>query len=277
MITEAVAGSLFSWVDLDGNTQTLDVDVVLAATDKRSMKLTEHSVEDGSVITDHVVLQPETLNLELLVTQTPFPSASQPATPLVLSARKQRLTKQQFKLEVPPNAFQPGGFLLLSQGARSAIGAVTGALLGRTAGNNTFTGSRAEMVDVNVTASVFQPNEGDRVGAVHDKLVEIMSQVLKVTISFKGRLYLDYLLTEVELVQSFGSAKFKVQAQAFRTVSGVTVSLPDPSDFRTLAKNAKGNKSTKTPDPDPAKRAKTIAAKGFDGGRNYLNTLMGVP
>jgi hypothetical protein len=55
--------------------------------------------------------------------------------------------------------------------------------------------------------------------------------------------------------------RFKVEARAFRAVTGVNVVLPDPADFRALPKLAKGNAPTKTPDPDPTKtkRGKSAA------------------
>ena len=271
--TEAVAGSLFSWVDADGNTQTLDVDVVMSANDKRSMKMTDHVVEDGATITDHIVLLPEIISMDLLVTQTPFPTPSQAASALSLTGSKQKLSEQKVELKIPPNNFQPGGFLLLSQGARQAVGAVAGALLGAAglAPGNTLQGSKAEVQGTNLTAQVYQPADGDRVGAVHDKLIEIMVQALRVTVSFKGRLYIDYLLTEVELNQSFGHGKFQVQARALHTVSGESVDLPDPADFRAIAKATKGNKNTKVPDPDPKKAMKS-AAKHTAG---FINKVAG--
>jgi hypothetical protein len=277
-ITEAVAGSLFSWVDADGNTQTLDVDVVMSSSDKRSMKMTDHVVEDGSVITDHIVLQPASVSMDLIVTQTPMPGPNDSSsTASVGSAKKQNPVRKVQELKIPPNNFQPGGFLLLSSGARQAVGAVTGALLGAVGlggpPGNRFEGSDySEQAERDVKVSAYRPEEKDYVAAVHDKLIEIMEQVLPVTVSFKGRLYIDYHLTEIELSQSFGHGRFKVEIRQLRKVSGTTVSLPDPADFRANAKVTKGNKNATQPKPDVTKPMKS-AAKHTAG---FVNKVAGI-
>jgi hypothetical protein len=244
MASESRVESLFSWQDASGNTSTLDVDVVMTANDTREAKLTDHVVETGAVITDHVVIQPESLSLDLVVTQTPMTAGNGfTMTSGEISAPGQKLKAQTHPIKVQPSAFQPGGFLLLSTGLRGAISSLLGAAGGN---SDQMSGSKVETTASSLRVSTLQSASAvDRVGDVHDRLVEIMNGALLVTVSFKGRLYIDYLLTKVELLQQAGKAgmgTFKVTARAFRTVTGTTVSLPDPADFRALPKVNKGNK-----------------------------------
>ncbi len=253
MSSEVIAQSLFSWLDDAGNTNTLDVDVVMASADKRTAKLTDHVVENGSVITDHVVIMPESLALELVVSQTPIKADGFAPAPLSLTSSGQKLTAANYTLDVRPSQFQPGGFLFLSAGLRSVVGN----LLSGGAAAPSMTGSAVEETQSSFSVQTLQAvAPGDRVIAVHDSLIEILDKALLVTVSFKGRLFTDYLLTEVELTQAagkFGTGKFRVEARAFRTVTGTQVQLPDPADFRALPNTNKGNKSGTTPDPDPKK------------------------
>ncbi len=269
-MTEALTASLFSWDDADGNAHTLDVDVVTAATDRRTAKLTDHVVETGAVITDHVVIQPEELTLELVVSQTPLRGVGFARQRAEREVGGTRLDKKSHPLNVPPNAFQPGGFLLLSQGARQAVGAVIGLIAGAAGVASTFEGHEQVQTRGTIGVDVLQSDSPvDRVNETHDRLVDIMNGALPVTVSFKGKLYKEYLLTEVELNHGagyFGGGKFKVQARAFRTVTGTTAQLPDPADFRAAAKKAAGNKPPKGGNPDPAKALRKSQAKHLKDG-----------
>jgi hypothetical protein len=265
--SEAIADSLFSWLDAAGNTNTLDVDVAMSTKDKRTVKLTDHVVETGSVVTDHIVIMPEELSFELVMTQSPFAGRNAPGFAMGASnitAAGRQLTPDTNTISVRKSQFQPGGFLLLSSGLRSVISSVFGGedLPGRASG------SRSTETTAVMAANVLQASAPvDRVNATHDTLIEIMNTGLLVTVSFKGRLYIDYLLTSVELSQGPGEAgmgRFMVDLRAFRTVEGVNVVLPDPADFRALPQVKKGNVPATTPNPDPTKRAKSDAARLAD-------------
>jgi hypothetical protein len=267
MASEAIADSLFSWLDAAGNTNTLDVDVVMSTNDKRVAHLSDHVVETGAVVTDHIVLRPEVLQFELLVTQTPMggPNMSEQALPI--QVRAGTLSAARVPINIRKSQFQPGGFLLLSSGVRSVIGGLLGGGQDRP---STFEGKVSTMQVSTVQARTLQATGGDvdYVNEAFDTLVGILNTGLLVTVSFKGRLYIDYLLTSVELSQGKGDAgcgRFKVEARAFRTVSGVNVDLPDPADFRALPTQKKGNQPAKTPDPDPTKRGRSLSDRGVGG------------
>ena len=267
--------SLFSWEDGSGATQVLNVDVVMSLSDKRSAKLTDYVVETGSVITDHVVIQPETLSMDLIVTQTPLRGPGMTLQKLGIESTSQQLAPQQYPLNVPPSRFQPGGFLLLSQGLRTVITAGANALLGAVGlaapDGSRMTGSVVRLVSTSANPTTLQADaKVDRVVAVHDQLVSIMEGKLLVTVSFKGKLYVDYLITDIDLSHqagAFGRGSFKVQARAFRTVTGVAAQLPSPADFRAKASVKKGNKPGITPDPDPTKaaQAQSLISRGAEG------------
>lgn len=276
-MSEAIADSLFSWLDPAGNVNTLDVDVVMSTRDKRMARLSDHVVETGAVVTDHIVIQPEVLDFELLVTQTPMGGSGMSLIPVSLELSNRSLVPASLPISVAPSRFQPGGFLLLSTGLRSVVAGLFG-------GGGADTPSQAQGSASRATTSALQVNvlqvtagaPVDPVNDTHDTLIEIMNTGLLVTVSFKGRLYLDYLLTSVELSQGKGEAgcgRFKVEARAFRTVTGVNVALPDPADFRALPKVSKGNTPAKTADPDPTKR---VRGEGLVSRSDTVRKALGI-
>jgi hypothetical protein len=273
----ASTDSLFSWEDESGTTQTLDVDVVMAAADKRTAKVTDHVVETGVVISDHVVIQPESLSMELLVTQTPFTGTQ---VSIGIDAPSSKLVSKNYPLDVRPSEFVPGGFFLLTQGVQAVVASVANALLGAAGAGTQMKGSERQETSAKLTAQVIQGDNADRVADVHDKLIEILNGAMPVTVSFKGRLYVDYLLEEVELTHAagkFGAGTFKVKARALNTVDAATAALPDPADFRAKAAVPKGNKPSTTPDPDPKKSMKSALAHTADGDvTKGLKSLVGL-
>lgn len=285
MSSEALADSLFSWVDKVGNTQTLNVDVVMSLTDKRTVKLTDHTVEDGSVITDHAIIMPESISFELVVSQTPIGGPGMKRGSVDVSFEGRALGAESYPLDVRKSQFQPGGFLLLSSGLRD----IKSSLIGRDQPVTKYNGSTLDKTSGSVKAIVaVATTPSDLVNGAHDRLVEILQNLQRVTISFKGRLYIDYLLTEVELTHAAGQVgmgRFKCSARTINTVTGTSVKLPDPADFRATPQKNKGNKASTTPDPDPAKLASVApsrAAAGVDslsadneGAGDFFNKLVG--
>lgn len=275
--SEILTSSLFSWEDESGQTQTLDVDVVMAAVDRRTAKMTDHVVEDGSVITDHVVVMPESISLDLTVTQTPIGPAGMVKGPISISWETNDLVRASYPLKVEPSRFVPGGFLALSSPLRSAVTEAGNALLrtvglGGPASPNGYAGHALQKGVKSGQAQVHQVIEqGDLVSRAHDKLVGILDRKLPVSVSFKGRLYLNYILTEVTLTQAAGCGRFHVEARALRVVQGTPVQLPNPADFRAQKQQQKGGKGGTTPDPDPTKQATSDWLRLSEGAGDFFS------
>jgi len=65
-------------VFLNGNDlDTLDLDAALQFAETHTAQVTEHPVETGATVSDHVILRPKTLRIEGIITATPLPT---PAT-----------------------------------------------------------------------------------------------------------------------------------------------------------------------------------------------------
>lgn len=289
MPLETISSNLFTWVDAAGTTRVLNADVVMNSEDIREAKPTEHTVEDGSVITDHIVILPEQVSFKLVVTQTPIrPEANfdYVADEVALNVKSTGRQSQDYPLAVRPSQFVPGGFLLISQGVRTVVQGVADSLLGSATGgavgNSSFRGStNTEFV------SGFKPlvlkNTGgsaevDRVNLVHSQLVEILNSRSRVTVNFKGRAYSDYNLLRVHLSEKsgkFGSAEIDVALKKIPTVDGETVNVPSPADFKAAKKKTSGNKKSKPKSEKQTAEAITLARRGATtdaAGENFAVT-----
>lgn len=269
MPLESESNSLFAWSDASGTFRQLDVDVVMSSDDTREAKKTEHTVEDGSIITDHLVVLPEKVSFKLIVTQTPIVESEDFApTQAEISTTQATLESQQYPLEVRPSQFRPGGFLLLSRGVQAAVAEVSQALLGGSGLSATaLEGRKVSKYSVQYSPQVLRATNGpiDRVNTVHSQLVEILNQRLPVTVSFKGRPYEDYHLLQVTLSErpgKFGSAELDVSLEKLDIVSGETVQLPDPADFKARPKKKVGNKSSKAKDDKKVQQGVGLTRRG---------------
>jgi len=65
--------TVLQWVDpIDGKTETMALDVCLSATHSSGAAPTNHPVEDGSEITDHVEQKPKDFSFEAFISNDPF-------------------------------------------------------------------------------------------------------------------------------------------------------------------------------------------------------------
>jgi hypothetical protein len=62
----------FAYTDDLGSIQFFECDVDLSRMHRREAMLTDFPVEDGTTITDHVIIRPDTLTMEIMVSDTPL-------------------------------------------------------------------------------------------------------------------------------------------------------------------------------------------------------------
>ncbi len=63
--------------NLGNQCRALDVDATLQITECLTAQATDHPLETGAVISDHVIIRPKTLKLEGLITSTPLPKPNE--------------------------------------------------------------------------------------------------------------------------------------------------------------------------------------------------------
>ncbi len=231
---------ILSWVDESETRHVVDVDVVPSHTDDRTADVTSHPIEKGANINDHIIQQPDRLTLEIAQTQTPFIT---PTRSDIAFSKPAGFSVKNVKLEVQPNAFRPGGLFFLTQAAGAAVGALTNAL-GLT--------SATAAPSVNVIVS---DGPKDRIGDLHDALIKVKSEGRFCTVTFRGRIYPNYICTKVSWKTQKGEAglgRFTIELQSINVVETATADLPNPASLRLkpVQTSTKPAKSVGNPKPD---------------------------
>lgn len=244
---------LIKWVDASGATKALTA-AVRGYTDERTAEVVQQPVEGGSVISDHVIQNPDTLSLELIESNTPitiregFDKKALDLSPFVRASR-----------------FSPSGLLAITRAAGAAVGAVVEAV-GSLFGSNP-----------SVPSPTTLQSEGEKEQDIENNLYTLLIQLKEnppssgVEISVGGRQYESFLLARVSKTKTaLGPTTFPIDGVRFRTVSTASVPLPDPS--KEIAKGAQG-RGNKPPKPLTDEAADALAAGETSGAKALLDKL----
>jgi hypothetical protein len=196
------------WLVWDGG--SLTADVVTAITDTATVEVTDHPVETGSTISDHVQRIPKTIQVEF----------AQSTLPLKFS----ELTWKQHEISVRPSAFVPSGLLAVSMMAGAVVGAAA-----------SLVGLGGEGPQTKIWSLTAKDEDKDRIQELHDQLLDLLDGGTTVTFVFGERTLSGYVLTEVRRTVQAGSgglARFSVSAKHVQTVATSSLSalggLPIP-------------------------------------------------
>ena len=233
--------TLISWDDDLGVTHVVKCDAIVSFRDTRESEITQHSIENGSEITDHIIHKPPSLTVEVH-------QSNEPAEP------DKDYSREPLDLEVVENNFKPQGLFLI----HSAAGALVGSILGKKKQGKPY---------------ILQPDtESDRILELHDKLIDAWQNGYSISLDQYGRSYADYVLSFVEYTRE-GNGKgglglFRLELVTVRTVSTATTELPDPADLHAKPQTDRGNKPGQSSDADPSEVVKSgsLAYEAIFGG-----------
>lgn len=242
------------------------IDVSLSETHGVSAEVTDHPVEEGANIADHIRPQPRTFSIQGLVTNTPIEvpgshmgnARADNSTLTLTSARSvpQRVPPQSVTIEGEPSL---GAFGYIP-GANQAV-AILGALKLEVRAKRQFAAEHNRVdnqVTQNYPATVLHFTESfDRVGQVHAALVNVVEASKLVTIVTGLVKYDSVALTDVSFERSRevgrDALKFSAQARVLRIVQSETVKLPDPVQPRAKPEKPQGQQQ---PQRTPYKQVK---------------------
>lgn len=203
----------------------LHFDVVISEEHTRGAEVTDHTVETGIAITDHVRPLPDLLELEVFVSETPIQSSDAQVGPL--------------PLQINP-AGQQGG--LLSGGTTALAGsALIAAGLLQSPYPNT------------ITAQVLQfDTEHNYVNTCYDTLTRLRNTATIIAVVTPKEVYFNMVIARIEMHRDSStgtSARFRIEMKEVRLVSSNIVSAPLPSIPRAGEINNLGKKDPSTPEP----------------------------
>lgn len=208
--------------------------------------LTQYAIEDGSLISDHIIRQPQTLDLTLVQTETPISETTGFTRVLQsLGFDTRPSAKQDGKAPIRQSEFRPAPLLALSGAAKSL-------LFGGPAKEVKWQGLKADAPLAKKQLQVHVLSAGSpvaRVNEFHAALLGILQQGLVCIVTVKGKSYVDLVLTSVTRTDAggqAGKASFKASFKQIATVETKTVTLPP-------VPKAKAPKQQAPKPPEPTK------------------------
>ncbi len=230
------------WITWDGGALTADVVTDISA--EHSAEVTEHPIEDGSTIADHVDVKPPSVAFE-------FAQSSQ-------SLKDDDLKWQQAPINVRESQFHPQGLLALTMLAGAAVGALTNAI--------GLTHDAGALKTWTLTAK----EDKDRIHEMHDALIAVQKAVKKVAFSYQGLVLTDYIITAIKYHRdnkAGGICRFAIEAKHIDVVKTAASSLVPgaaalTSVVRSLPLVSKGDQNVKAVEKAVIK--KSMLASGLD-------------
>lgn len=214
-------GAFLTWTPGAGPQQSLFFDVVTEETQTLTSTATEHPVEDGANIADHVKRELDQVTLEVFVSNQP-----------IYDLNKRGGKVARIDLKVPtfkaPFAPTPGAVF-------SAVGDAIGGLL---AGNVATPSPNVLQWD----------SEFDAVGETQALLEKLRKEVQLVDVVTSVRLYENMFLEKIEVSRNAGTgdgAKISLSFKEIRKVAVSIVNAPIPTEARGATPKPKGSQSPK--------------------------------
>ena len=239
--------TVVTWTDDAGAVVSLELDVDLQESHDLSSEITEHPVEEGADVTDHVRPRLRRVSIEGYVSDTPMlgnPGVAELAEFVSL------------ELQIPEKPRQ----LSLSAGLQAGVGAVKEAVFGPTP-------------PIKVTMLTLDDFKS-RKRAVYDALEDarLNARLCRVITSLHE--YDNMLIEQVtpsRTPDSGNGATFAFTTKEIIRVSSDVTVAPEPAELSGAVKVPAGAKNAKTDETKADAKKKSVLAKMLDAGMQYLD------
>lgn len=259
------------------------VDVSIRESHSATAEVSDHPVEEGSAITDHVRPLPRTIEIEGLVTNHPLELPLSHAGNARVSAEKIALRYAANPLpRIAPNTQQiegepDVGLLGVVPGVDQGV-ALLGALRLDVRSKRRFSADRYtvdQLATTNFSASALHfTEEFNRVEEVHQALLQIIDESLLVRVYTALMVYPNVALSDLSIERSGtigrNALKFSATGRVLRIVSSETVALPNA-----LATQSKGKQDTLPADPNNVPLPNPIENNDAFNWSGFLGDLLG--
>jgi hypothetical protein len=211
-------GAFLMWENKAGQPKELHFDVVTSETQEQNVTATEHPVEDGANVADHIRRELDRVSLEVFVSNTPIADVNNRGGKVATVP----ITIEKYKAPLAPT---PG----------AVFNAVGSAISGLFAGKEEY------------NAQVFRfPDDFDAVAETLATLEQIRDDASLVTVTTSARDYENMLLESVSLnktARTGTGATFTLMFREMRKVQVSIVNAPIPTEIRGNIKKPKGIKA----------------------------------
>lgn len=244
--------TIFYWQDDEsGETESVQFDVVDGEEPEDVATPTDHAVEQGLNVTDHVRMEPAALTVEGIVSNMVNPMLDDD------------LISEQVELQVP--VLDDPGFVTTPLNVPSApiepspsglLQAAVGGLKSLFTGGPQFThrGEPKRTTRTFTVTAIKQEEPRDRIRDVYEKLLKAQQRALLVTVQETHREHYDMVFTRIgkpKRLEDGKAARFQVDLRQIRVGDSETVQAPQPTEARGKAGVSAGSKNGKA-DPNAA-------------------------
>lgn len=251
-------GAFLEWTPKGAAKKTLRFDVVISESHQYNTKATEHQVEQGADITDHVRKELDKLTLQVYVSNEPLTSDDMSLSSRPLSAVAWvKVGSKQVKLDTPqwkaPFSLTPGGLTNAIGGAvQGVINAITGG------GGDKEYSKDVGLYAVGKQEGVYLAYQFEKTtnyfrNAMFDlRLIQADAQLIDVVTSTNT--FTNMILEEIQLNRDKGtgtSGNISLTFKQIRVVNSETTKAPQPlaSEIRAQKKETKTQDPTQAPPP----------------------------
>jgi hypothetical protein len=247
---------------------TIWIDVSVREHHALDAEVTDHPVEQGADISDHIRVNPETLQIDGIVTNQPLElpgshldGVRSDPSPIVLGVPTSTLGSRPVTIEGEPSLGDAGLIPGVGQAA-----AVLGALGLEVRSRRQF-GTVQHPVDPHGTTRQYSAlalhfsGPFDRVSLVRDALYEAINAKKLVTVVTALRPYENVALVSLSIERDRPAdiLQFSLQARVMRVVNSQTADPPNPADRRVQPQQSAGKQSTT---PATEAETKSVLASG---------------
>jgi hypothetical protein len=213
-------------------------DIMLGCDVEDAIEMTTFPIEGGSPASDHVIVQPRTLTVNLVQSKTP------------LERMKQGSIKD---VPIRQSDFKPHGLLLLTTMAANAVSGAVSSIMGLSQD-----APRIWTYDV---------EKRDFVNELHKALIDAQRGVYECTVTLKGATYIGMRMIKVSrsyaVTEGDGAEAFTIEFRELKIVSTAVAKLPMPAALKPpVSKGKTGKESAEGNEKEI--RKKTMAKKGLE-------------
>lgn len=246
--------SFLYWTDpASGLIEVVQFDVTDGESPEDVATPTDHAVERGANITDHLRKEPAFISVEGTVSAMPNPLIDTDVSTQQVEVQVNTLPdpgSKTIKLKVPSPGIEPSPSGLLQAG----IGALTNLLTGAGSPQVTVRGDTKRAVVTQSVSLIQQTAPRDRIREVYDLLLKAQIQAHLVNAVVAQREYSDLVITRVakpRTIEDGSAAHFQVDLREMRVSDSQTVAAPQPTEARGNVAKSKGSQNGKA-DPNAA-------------------------
>jgi hypothetical protein len=270
------------WIDpASGLTEAVQFDVTDGESPEDVATPTDHAVERGANISDHLRKEPAFISVEGTVSAMPNPLIDTDVSTQQVEVDVNTLPdpgSKTIRLTVPSPPLELSQSGLLQAG----IGALTKLITGAGSPQVTVRGDTKRAVVTQSVSLIQQTAPRDRIREVYDLLLKAQLKAHLVNAVVAQREYSDMVITRVakpRTIEDGSAAHFQVDLREMRVSDSQTVEAPQPTEARGHVAVSKGSQNGKL-DPNAAAKEEQYRSMidrmgGGDAFANLIRSLRG--